>query len=57
MNEAEILIIILLGFVVYFLYQIARQLTFITGKRMKVTFFKWKITRRSISQKEEKIVN
>ena len=35
MNQAETIIIILLSIIAYFLYQIAKQLSFLTGKRLK----------------------
>jgi hypothetical protein len=38
MTNAETIIIILLAIIAYFLYQIGRQLTFLTGKRMRMPF-------------------
>jgi hypothetical protein len=38
MSQGETLIAILLGVIAYFLYQIVRQLTFITGRKMRSPF-------------------
>jgi|GEM_PF-2323486 len=39
MSQGETLISLLLILVVYFLYQIAKQLTYVTGKRMRLPQF------------------
>ena len=59
MSQGEYLISILLGVIAYFLYQIVRQLTFITGRKMKSPFsgmFK-KHYKPKLSEKEEKMTN
>jgi hypothetical protein len=38
MTHGETLIGILLGVIAYFLYQIARQLSFLTGRKMRSPF-------------------
>jgi hypothetical protein len=39
MSTAEILIILLLTCITWFLYQIAKQLSYISGKRIKLSIF------------------
>jgi hypothetical protein len=38
MSQGESLIVIILGVIAYLLYQIARQLTFLTGRKMRSPF-------------------
>jgi len=38
MSSGETIISILLGVISYFLYQIAKQLSYLTGKRLKMRF-------------------
>jgi hypothetical protein len=45
MTQGESVISILLIVIVYFLYQIIRQLSYITGKRLKISFFNWQINK------------
>jgi len=57
MNSGETLIIFLLGIIAYFLYQIAKQLSYLTGKRLKFTFFNWQgsksFPKRRVKEKSE----
>jgi len=46
MSQGETLISLLLILVVYFLYQIAKQLTYVTGKRMRLPQFTRTISHR-----------
>lgn len=62
MTQGETLISLLLIIIAYLLYQIAKQLSYLTGKKLKISFFKWdnaKPLPRSVKQKEkeEKLVN
>jgi hypothetical protein len=65
MSTGESLIILLLIIIAYFLYQIAKQLTYITGKRMKLSlfgksytaYFKPKVKPLPKVEKEEKLTN
>lgn len=41
MTQGETIIILLLTAITYFLYQIAKQLSHLTGRRMKLTLPKW----------------
>jgi hypothetical protein len=41
MAQGETLISILLLIIIYFLYQITKQLSYLTGKRFKISFFNW----------------
>jgi uncharacterized protein involved in outer membrane biogenesis len=54
MNEGESFISILLVIIIYFLYQIARQLSYITGKKIKISFFNWQNYKPYIKQKSQK---
>jgi hypothetical protein len=62
MSQGESLIVIILAIIAYFLYQIARQLTFLTGRKMRFPFnnifpkqtFKPK---HKAPEKEEKLTN
>ena len=61
MSQGETLISLLLLVIIYFLYHIAKQLSFLTGKRLKISFFKFgnssipKIAKPK--EKEEKLTN
>jgi hypothetical protein len=64
MNQAETMIILLLIVIAYFLYQIARQLSYLTGIKIKLPFAQWKIPKRTVQsepkskqQKKEKLLN
>ena len=45
MTQGEFVISILLIIIAYFLYQITKQLSYITGKRLKISFFNWQINK------------
>ena len=45
MTQGESFISILLIIIAYLLYQIAKQLSYLTGKRLKISFFNWQITK------------
>jgi hypothetical protein len=57
MNSGETLIILLLSVIAYFLYHIAKQLSYLTGKRLKFTFFNWQgsksFPKRRVKEKSE----
>jgi len=57
MNSGETLIIFLLGIIAYFLYHIAKQLSYLTGKRLKLPFSHWRgaksFPKRRVKEKSE----
>lgn len=58
----EYIIILLLGIIAYLLYQIVRQLTFLTGRKMRSPFKglfgnKYKASKPERLPKEEKLPN
>jgi len=65
MTTGETLIALLLIIIAYFLYHIAKQLSYLTGKRLKISFFKWhsstyfssKLPTSSRKEKDEKLPN
>jgi hypothetical protein len=54
MTTAETLIIFLLAMITWFLYQIARQLSYITGKRIKLSIFHRQVQGISLKSKLKK---
>jgi len=54
MTQGESLISILLIIIIYLLYQIAKQLSYLTGKRLKISFFNWQINKIHFKQKPPK---
>ncbi len=60
MTFGEFLITIMLAIIASFLYQIAKQLSYITGKRIKISFYNpygnWK-RRVKYRKSEEKMIN
>ena len=62
MSQGETLISIILIVIAYFLYHIAKQLSYLTGKRLKISIFNWGTTRSlpkspKRQEKEEKLPN
>jgi len=53
MNQAETLIILLLIIIAYFLYQIAKQLSYLTGVRIKLPFAQWDFPKHTIKEKKK----
>jgi hypothetical protein len=41
MSQGETIISLLLLVIIYFLYHIAKQLSYLTGKRLKISFMNW----------------
>lgn len=56
MSQGEIVISVILIFLTYYLYQIARQLSFLTGKRLKMPKFTMPKPEKG-KKKEEPIEN
>lgn len=56
MNQTETLIVILLTLITYFLYQITKQLSYLTGKRIKFRLPKIPTFHKK-ETKKEKLVN
>ncbi len=62
MTSGETVIALLLGIIAWFLYQIAKQLSYLTGKKIRFRFFNWKITNplkqsRTQMREQEKLPN
>ncbi|MGI8420425.1 MAG: hypothetical protein ACR2LN_07355 [Candidatus Levyibacteriota bacterium] len=61
MSQGETLISILLIVIAYLLYHIAKQLSYLTGKKLKFTFFNWRNPKPQPEYpkkgKEEKLIN
>jgi hypothetical protein len=45
MTTGETLITLLLIIIVYLLYHIAKQLSYLTGKRIKISFLNWQVNK------------
>jgi hypothetical protein len=41
MSQGQTVISLLLIIIIYFLYHITRQLSYLTGKRLKISFMNW----------------
>jgi hypothetical protein len=54
MTQGETFISILLVIIIYFLYHIAKQLSYLTGKRLKISFFNWQTNKISFKPKPHK---
>ena len=52
MAQGETLISILLLIIIYFLYHIVKQLSYLTGKRFKISFFNWQSYKPIFKQKQ-----
>lgn len=50
MAQGESFISIILIVIAYLLYQIAKQLSYLTGKRLKISLFNWHINKPSGKQ-------
>jgi hypothetical protein len=61
MSQGETLISILLIVIAYLLYHIAKQLSYLTGRKIKFSFFNWRNTKSlpkyPKKEKEEKLTN
>ena len=61
MSSGESFIGILLLVVIYFLYQITKQLSYLTGRRFKLKFPNWQgnkpVFKPKLKPKEEKLPN
>lgn len=53
MSQGESLIVLLLGIIAYFLYQIVKQLSYLTGKRFKIALPKFPKPKFKIKKLDE----
>lgn len=51
MSTAEYIIVLLLAVIAWFLYQISKQLSYMTGKRIKLSIFNRQVQGVSFKQK------
>jgi len=54
MTQGETIIALLLLIIIYFLYHIARQLSYLTGKKIKISFMNWQTPQFKIPKKQTK---
>ncbi len=54
MSQDETLISVLLLIIIYFLYHIARQLSYLTGRKIKFTLFNLQTSKFKLPPKKQK---
>lgn len=54
MSQGETVISILLLVIIFFLYQIAKQLSYLTGRKIRISLFNWQQQYLSFPHKKSK---